>query len=134
MLSSPNPKTLSVNIHLAAVAREVMLGEDSANDLGDLAAALLGWLDRIGIVGRLGADQPQIDYRLARGKCQAQYHVIEEREPGCGDALQDGIRVVEIVDRADGGGQIARQDRVEHRAVILLELLLDVCQPLQYFH
>jgi hypothetical protein len=60
-------------------------GDDGGNHLRELGAALDRRLDRVGVVGVIAEDQPEIDERQPARKRLAGDDVVEDGEPGIGD-------------------------------------------------
>ena len=100
--------------------------------LRDLGAAFDRRLDVVGVILVRGDDEAEIDERQAAREHFAGDDVVEHREPGRRDPVRVGIAVARLVDGAERGRQLHREQTVEHGPVVRLELGLDLAELVEH--
>src|SRR5438552_13295738 len=94
-----------------------------ADRLGDLRPADRRWLDRVGKVGDLRADDAEVEHGELEPAGIVDDTVVEQAERRNGLTLEELVGGTRVVNRADGGGQAAIPDPLQHPAVVALEAI-----------
>lgn len=98
----------------------------------DLEATGSGWLDWIGVVGGVRANEPEVDNSQTAREGRPEYCVVEDHK---GDACKRRLdwSEVPVIDRADHCFSTQRQHGVESFGVLLLELPRSLSEQRQCF-
>src|SRR5687768_11017896 len=83
---------------------------DAYDGRGDLRAAMRRRLDRVCVIVRLAADEPEVDHTELALERDTKDRVVEDRQRRRRQALEHRVREAAVVDRAERDRNVARDD------------------------
>src|SRR3954463_4158774 len=110
------PGTAAMHCRARRAIPEV--GRETGDDSSNLRAARDRWLNRVGEVGALAADETQVDQREAMGEGLTRDDIVEQGQADNGEAPALRIGEARVVDGAEGGRQAMGEDPCQHGPVI----------------